>query len=283
MSVADTSTAESAGELLFDVTLSRPSTERVAVVMQTLTSGTATPGTDFRAVDRDVLQFSTGKTRRRFRVAILDDDIDDDGETVIVKVVSARRYRYGCDRGSVARPTAGREATGTITNDDPMPRAWLARFGRTVAGQALDAIGVRMEGGGGAHVTVGGQALALSGGAPQTEDAADALDALGGSGLGDSGGSSAATRSMTGRELLLGSSFSLSAGEAGATVWTARGRFATGGFDAEEDGVRMDGSMTSGFLGAGAHAHAGASLGRAGERDRTAVVGGGCVRSCAGG
>ena len=38
------------------------------------------------------------------------------------------------------------QATGTISNDDPMPRAWLARFGRTVAEQVLGAVEGRFEG-----------------------------------------------------------------------------------------------------------------------------------------
>ena len=37
-------------------------------------------------------------------------------------------------------------ATGTIENDDPLQRAWLARFGRTVGSQAIDAVGDRVMG-----------------------------------------------------------------------------------------------------------------------------------------
>ena len=56
---------------------------------------------------------------------------------------------------------------------------------------------------------------------------------------------------MTGRELLLGSAFHLqSGGAAGGPGYAAWGRVAHGGFDAEEDGVRMDGEVTTGFLGA---------------------------------
>ena len=59
------------------------------------------------------------------------------------------------------------------------------------------------------------------------------------------------TRSMTGREALLASSFQLSAGgEAGGAAFTAWGQFTTGGFEADVDNTRMDGSVTSGFLGA---------------------------------
>ena len=34
---------------------------------------------------------------------------------------------------------------GTIANDDPVPEAWLARFGRTVTGQVLDAVEARLR------------------------------------------------------------------------------------------------------------------------------------------
>ena len=59
---------------------------------------------------------------------------------------------------------------------------------------------------------------------------------------------------MTRDELLLGTAFHLSGGgqhpgEARISAW---GRFATGGFDAEEDGVTLDGEVTSGLLGADA-------------------------------
>ena len=60
------------------------------------------------------------------------------------------------------------------------------------------------------------------------------------------------SRPVTERELLLGSSFQFSAGggEADGPAFTAWGRVATGGFDAEVDGTRLDGAVTTGFLGA---------------------------------
>ena len=36
-------------------------------------------------------------------------------------------------------------ATGTIVNTDPIPKAWIARFGRTVAEQVIDAVEARMR------------------------------------------------------------------------------------------------------------------------------------------
>ena len=37
------------------------------------------------------------------------------------------------------------EATGTITNSDPIPQAWLARFGRTAAEHVLDGVQARLS------------------------------------------------------------------------------------------------------------------------------------------
>ena len=56
---------------------------------------------------------------------------------------------------------------------------------------------------------------------------------------------------MTATDLLLGSAFQLSTGgENGTPSWTAWGRFSMSGFEAEVNGVTMDGDVTSGFLGA---------------------------------
>ena len=79
------------------------------------------------------------------------------------------------------------QATGTIENDDPMPMAWLARFGRTVGSQAVDAVTTRLEAGG-RVATSGGSTRRLrhrtgcsrdrsaaSSGVPMTEPAGFAL------------------------------------------------------------------------------------------------------------
>ena len=115
---------------------------------------------------------------------------------------------------------ADAEANGTITNSDAMPQAWLARFGRTVTGQVMDAVSARLEGAPGAHVTLGRQPLGMPGEAvspealARLEDAArDAWDRDG-----------RATRTMTERELVLGSAFHLSSGE-GARTWRMSARW----------------------------------------------------------
>ena len=54
-----------------------------------------------------------------------------------------------------------RQATGTITNADPLQKDWLARFGRTVAADAIAAVTARLQTprDAGAHFTLGGQRL----------------------------------------------------------------------------------------------------------------------------
>ena len=65
------------------------------------------------------------------------------------------------------------------------------------------------------------------------------------------GARAAVSRAMTGREFLLGSSFHLATtGDGTGPAFAAWGRVATGGFDGEADGVRLDGDVTTGFLGA---------------------------------
>ena len=72
---------------------------------------------------------------------------------------------------------------GTIVNDDPMPAAWLGRFGRTVAEQALDGISGRMAAPRtpGMQGTLAGQALTFD--ASAHDDAAPG-HAPGGNGFG---------------------------------------------------------------------------------------------------
>ena len=137
-------------------------------------------------------------------------------------------------------------ATYTITitrtassEGTPFAAAWLARFARTVAGQVADAVSGRLEGDSGPHVTVGGERLDGSGEA--------ALARLKGQD-GDEG----PAKSRTGREILLRSAFHLESGgnETGTLAIAAWGEIASGRFDAETDGLAMDGEVTTALVGA---------------------------------
>ena len=255
LSVADARAKEGEDATIdFAVTLSRAASGEVTVRYVTK-NGSAKAGRDYTKA-KGRLTFAAGETAKTVSVAVLDDAKDEGEETFRLLLKSAT--------GAII---ADGEATGTIENDDPMPAAWLARFGRTVAGQAVDAVTGRLEGGGGSHLTLGGQQVSLDSPEGQAQAAAEleaVAAALGADAPGDGfdrerwmrggdtderAGSSSYT--MTGRELLLGSAFHLqSGGEAGGPGFAAWGRVAHGSFDGAEDGVTMDGEITTGFLGA---------------------------------
>ena len=119
------------------------------------------------------------------------------------------------------------------------PRAWLARFGGTVAEQAIAAVEARMRAprAPGAEATLGGRRIAPG-------PALDAGDAERGPGP--------ASRATTGRALLPGSSFSLTAAKAGGTGGTVSlwGRGAATRFDGREGPMTLDGEVASGWVGA---------------------------------
>ena len=153
LSVADARIDEGPNAVLaFEVTLNRAASATVTVDYASA-DGTATAGADYTAVS-GTLTFDAGETTKTVDVPVLDDAHDDTEETLTLTLSNATgaRIRDG-------------EGTGTIVNSDPIPRAWLARFGRTVAGHVVDAISGRLEGsaGSGSHVTLGGRRLALAG------------------------------------------------------------------------------------------------------------------------
>ena len=242
LSVADAWVDEAENATVdFAVTLSRASTETVTVAYET-SDGTATHGDDYVAAS-GTLSFPPGETEKTVSVTVLDDDLDEGEETFTLML---------------SNPSGGNafladaSATGTINNTDPMPKAWLARFGRTVGSQVVEAVSERVDGSrSGSHLNVGG--VSLGGGAPlgdHTEPLTPG-DWLARQMAEGPDTSHPQERTLTGRDLLLGSSFHLvsQAGEDGGAVWSAWGRVSTGGFRAEVDGVTMDGDVVSGLLG----------------------------------
>ena len=242
VSVADARVAEGAGAALeFVVTLSR-GTESLLVWYAT-SDGTATAGEDYTAASGELF-FAPGVTSRTVSVTVLDDALDEGSETMRLRLTDVT------DEGRIVDG----EATGTIENTDPMPKAWLARLGRTVGSQVVEAVSARVDGGAAAaHLNVGG--VSLLGGTPFDPDTTAHLtpqDWLASQMAGEPG---AATRlqerTLTARDLLLGSSFNLvsQAGEDGGAAWSAWGRVSTGSFSAEADSVAMDGEVVTGLLG----------------------------------
>ena len=107
--------------------------------------GTATAGEDYESVS-GTLSFAAGETEHTVQVPTLDDALDEGSETLTLRL-----------SGAVNATLNDSEGLGTITNDDDLPAAWIARYGRTVARHVMDAVDARLHGGaGGSHLTVGG-------------------------------------------------------------------------------------------------------------------------------
>ena len=235
LSVADAEVEEGEGaELRFVVELSRAVDETVTVDYAT-SDGSATAGVDYTKT-AGTLTFNPGETAHKVAVEVLDDAHDEGSETVTLTLSNATPARV-----KIADATA----TGTITNTDPMPKAWMVRFGRTVGTHVVDALDARLGARGGSSITVGGVTLGAGTGAEETEDDDPfALPAWTRSAREEE------SRTPSGQELLLGTRFHLSsAREPGAPGLAAWGRVTRSGFEGEENDVAFDGDVTSGLIG----------------------------------
>ena len=151
VSVADARAREGTDETIdFAVSLSRASSGPVAVAYAT-TDGTATAGEDYTRTS-GTLSFDPGETGKTVAVPVLDDAVDEGEETFTLRLSDASGGRI-----------ADGVATGTIVNSDHLQTVWLSRFGRTVAGQVVEAVTGRLSGPpGGSRVTLGGRGIDLS-------------------------------------------------------------------------------------------------------------------------
>ena len=238
LSIADAEVDEAEGALLdFVVTLSKQRYTATTAAYAT-SDGTATAGADYTEASGTVT-FGPLETSKTVSVAVLDDSHDEGAETMTLTLSNPSGARLGDST-----------ATGTINNTDAMPRAWMIRFGRTVGSQVVDALNARLDGADGSHVTVAGINLV---GAKSEEPTLTDDDPFGLPEWAIDAEREADTRTITADDLLLRSAFHLSSGGDGAqgegAAFTAWGRVSTGGFEAEEKGVTMDGDVTTGLVG----------------------------------
>ncbi len=246
VSVADARVREAPGATLdFAVTLSRAAAGAVTVAYRTV-DGSARAGSDYTA-RQGTLSFAAGETEQTVRVAVLDDAHDEGDEKmglVLYRASGAIRDDY--------------VAVGTIENADPLPAAWLARFGRTAAGQVLAAVGERLRGGGQTQATAAGQRL--QGADAAAVAAAQAAYERAWAERLQEGRLQERPRALALRDLVAGSSFSVAA-DAGAAQapsaepdgrWTVWGRGAWSHFAGSADGgeLQVDGDVVTATAGA---------------------------------
>ena len=133
LSVADAQAEENTDATLdFTVTLDRTASATVTVDYATA-DGTATAGVDYTAA-RGTLTFQAGARTQTVAVTLLDDTHDEGEETFTLALSNAS--------GAVI---ADGEATGTIKNSDPLPRALMARFGRAAAVHVVEHVEERLQ------------------------------------------------------------------------------------------------------------------------------------------
>ena len=133
ISVADARVEEGENAVLaFSVTLSRAASRTVTVDYAT-SDGSAQSGSDYTATS-GTLTFQTGDASETIEVAVHDDLHDEGEETLTLRLSNVSGGRLTDD-----------EATGTIENHDPLPRALLARFGRTAAVHVVEHVEERLH------------------------------------------------------------------------------------------------------------------------------------------
>ena len=149
------------------------------------------------------------------------------GEAVLVHEASGGRYLAPWH---AELTVTVEEDTGLLTRAQ---KAWLARFGRTLATHVMEAVGERISAGPAVETK-----LSLGGSQPGTALLSGALKALAGESRPD------------GRRMLAESSFVLplsgGGGDGSVTAW---GRGAYTEFDGEESGLAIDGEVASGLFG----------------------------------
>ena len=252
LAVADAEVDEASGVTLdFAVTLSRALTETVTVGYRTV-DGSASAGADYTNTT-GTLTFAAGETSKTVSVPVLDDEHDEGSETMTLRLRNPSPARVKLADG---------EATGTINNIDAMPQAWLARFGRTVGEQAMEAVEARFGAARtpGLSGSIGGQQLSgLSGAGAEDAEAAETdtregletlADWLSGKSGEDADTRAFGSRTLSGREVLTGSSFAFSGGTAERGFAAFWGRGAVTRFDGREGELTLDGEVASAMLGA---------------------------------
>ncbi len=216
------SAREAAGATLaFRVTLSPHSEAPVTVQYRTGEDPHNTPravaGEDYVATE-GMLTFEPGETGKTVEVDVLADDHDEGFETMRLFLENAEGARI--DTAS---------ALGVIKNSGPIPKAWIARFGRTVADQVLHAVQGRMRAARrpGVEVTLAGRKV---GGGP--------------------GAHSPMSGAVTPDDALSGTAFAATAEAARGGHLSLWGSGAVTRFDGREGELRLDGEIASAMAGA---------------------------------
>ena len=199
---------------------------------------TAIEGTDYSTVDDFTLAIAANEVSgtETFMLTPVDDPVDEEQQTITVS--------------GTTRDLTVDAATLTIVNDDPLPRAWLARFGRTVADQVIDAVQSRMEAlhMPGAQATLSGQPVGAAG-TFRSREAEERLAGWFAHGTDSEKHLRSEERELTAHEMLTDTSFALTGGTQETGYLTFWGRGAASRFDGRVGALSLDGEVMSAMLG----------------------------------
>ena len=149
LTIGDARAMENIGQIVFQVRLDRASGRPITVVCRS-EDGTATTPDDYE-LEIGVVTLEPGQTSAEIRIGLMDEVVPEPNETFKVILSEPSHVEL-----------ATTSATGTIVDDDAaLSRAWLSRFGRTVATEVLGAVDDRLSGSAGteSQVNVGGHRL----------------------------------------------------------------------------------------------------------------------------
>ena len=255
LGIADATGSETAGPLVFEVSLSRLTEEEVTVDYTTV-DGTATAGVDYQAV-MGTLTISAGVNRGQIEVKPLPDVLNEEDESFMIVLSNAS--------GAIL---VDGEATGLITgNDDRVTVQWLARFGRTTADHVLGAVEDQLwtRRGTGTGLTLAGLNMSGPGAAKQGGVAAIGHTYGFSHGFGDglNDGLMVAPFSMsnttgwnglgighaTDRNLLKSNALNMSNGSVGLGCYSLWGSGSHSRFDGSDDELKMQGEVSSATVG----------------------------------
>ena len=133
ISIGDAEVEEGANAVLvFAVALSRATSSQMTIDYAT-SDGTATAGADY-TVTSGTLTIDAGSSSGSIEVGVIDDEHNEGSETFTLTLSNA-------SSGDLTDASA----TGTITNHDALPKALIARFGRTAAVHIVEQVEERVN------------------------------------------------------------------------------------------------------------------------------------------
>ena len=248
LSVADAQVRERQGsELEFRVTLEPARASEVTVQYRT-SDGTGSNGAKAPAdyvAKSGILIFAPGETEKWVSVMVRGDSHDEDRETMTLVLSQA-----------AGAAIADGEATGTIINTGAIPQAWIVRFARTVAGQVIEAVEGRMRAPRTPEVALTIAGERVGGGAAPVGEKAEAAGArerlsqwlkneiVPEARRGDN------SRAVGAREVLAGSSFSVTEGSPETGFYSLWARGAASRIGGRDGGLALGGEVMSGMVGA---------------------------------